>query len=112
MEQAMSEEKPDKKTSIEYAKPVSLEQGNKVTNFINEKSGGAESDKCVVCGSPNNNVLGYEHAMPLAQTEQLLGLGSYSPTYVTACNNCGFLRFFSKNIVDKALATIPNDEGQ
>jgi len=95
-----SEDKPKK----DYSKKVPHETLFRISEKLNEKSGGQAEDKCPVCGSPHNTVLETEYSIPLAQTEPLLGIGAHIPSYATACINCGYLRFFSKLMIDRMIS--------
>lgn len=101
----MSNHKDDQDgPSKDYSKRVPLERGVELSNFLNERAGGQENDTCPVCNDSRNVVLDTEYAIPISQTEPLIGLGGYAPAYATACVNCGYMRFFSKNMLDKLLA--------
>ena len=96
----MSKSDNQKKKQIDNAEPVSRDQMQKISKFINEAVGGEEKDICPVCGDHRNTVLDKAFAVPLAQLEGLVGIGPNAPAYGTACVNCGYLRFFSKAVVD------------
>lgn len=49
-------------------------------------------------------VLEHEYAVPMGQIEPLLGLGNSAPAYATACLNCGYIRLFSKMVIDRKIA--------
>lgn len=81
---------------------LSKEETERVTKFINEKAADPE-DRCAVCGDPQNIVtkttysilarpIGGRH--PMQSKEEI-------PCYATVCLNCGFVRFFSKHILDQ-----------
>ncbi|WP_170566292.1 hypothetical protein [Ruegeria atlantica] len=110
----MSNENPDQgDQNKDYSKRIPLEALSRVSEKINEKAGGLENDKCPVCGSAHNTVLETEYSIPVGQTEPLVGIGPHVPSYATACLNCGYLRFFSKLILDRIIASeaAPREEG-
>ena len=48
-------------------------------------------------------VLDSEFAVPVGQEKALVGIGANAPVYATVCGNCGYLRFFSKLVIDAIL---------
>lgn len=91
---------------------VSMEEGAAVTQHINTVSGGAENDKCSVCGSNQNNVERFVFQIPIGYYEPVLGIGRHAPAYITTCHNCGYIRFFNKIVVDQIIADSSKSENE
>ena len=86
---------------------LSIEEANLLTEFINSKASSA-NDECSVCGSPKNFVSEYVWKMETQKTEAAFG-GRFQPLVATSCHNCGYVRFFNRNIVDWIIQQPVND---
>lgn len=106
----MSDESQQPKSPSPKEKSLSEGEIFAVTEHINRIVGGPEKDICPVCGSFDNQVEPYVFQIPVAYEPALLGIARHAPSYITNCRNCGFTRFFNKNLVD-ALVEKASDEG-
>lgn len=89
---------------------LSPSDGKRISDHINERATSSD-DECVVCGSPVNIVSEMEMSVLVQSIENNpINSGLALPVYVTICNNCGFVRMFSKNIVDHLTSSISDDE--
>lgn len=87
-----------------------LSEANKITEFINGKAV-VPNDACPVCGSPNNLVNEYVWKVETQKVGPTLG-GRFQPLVSTTCNNCGYVRFFNKIIMDWAMQQADAVEGE
>lgn len=92
------------------AKIISKEFGMDVVMHINRLAT-AENDACSVCGSRDNNVQGAE--LFLSVSPQIAGRPSpqFMPLLSTVCNNCGYVRLFSRLTVERLIQAWKEDQG-
>jgi predicted nucleic-acid-binding Zn-ribbon protein len=77
---------------------LSVEEANHITDFINSKAA-APHDECTVCGSPLNFVSEYVWKMETQKVGPTLG-GRFQSLIATSCHNCGYVRFFNRNLIE------------
>jgi predicted nucleic-acid-binding Zn-ribbon protein len=95
----MSKDKTEKE-KID-AKVLDTKRRQKVTEHINEKAL-SDDDGCPVCGSSRSVVAESEYSVPVNSNSNAYILsGQHMPAYATICANCGYVRFFSKRVVDR-----------
>lgn len=85
---------------------VSFDTALAISEFINSLVGGPSGDRCPVCGNTNSKVLGLVHNIPISTSGKGGALTVYTPSYVTSCQTCGYMRLFSKAIVDAAIKSV------
>ena len=64
----------------------------------------APDDACPVCGDRMNIVSSVSFKMAVKEAKGAPDSGREMPLVVTICHNCGFTRFFNRNILDILLA--------
>jgi hypothetical protein len=101
----MEDEAPQE--SIVPAKPT--ERGltddlrNEITHFINQKAV-SPTDACPVCGHHFNLVGEDSYQVQVRMEPDTVFSTSFMPLFTTVCFNCGFVRFFSENIVREKMS--------
>lgn len=85
---------------------LSQEYSERITEFINERAV-APNDECPVCGHFFNIVAPTPYTLTVQEAEGAVSSGREMPMLATVCHNCGFVRLFSRRIVDRYL----NGEG-
>ena len=105
----MTDDEPAETNAIEAddrfkveAEQLTPEYANEVTDHINRKATSPD-DACPVCGHWYNMVTPTPYRVTALPTEDAFGSGQIMPVLATVCHNCGFVRFFSRFIVDGAI---------